>query len=115
MLPASGAKLLVCHRRLFREDQPRFFAGVVKASESGLVKATGYSWTRDPAHGFRRKEGERTKIVALNSGMIIAYELPMEISIEKLRIEQLGGHAVVLTDGAEFRMDLAERLPNQSD
>ncbi len=41
MLPASGAKLLVCHRRLSREDRPRFFAGVAKVSESGLVRLTG--------------------------------------------------------------------------
>ncbi len=109
MLLASGSKLLICHRRMFHEDQPRFFVGVVTACDGGIAKVAGYSWTRDPSAGFVRKEDERTKIVALTSGMVIVYELPMEVDVEEVRIEQPGGHAVVLTDGHSFRMDLAER------
>ena len=109
MVLASGSKILVCHRRLFNEDQPRYFVGVVKACDGAIVKVAGFSWTRDPAAGFVRKEDERTKIVALSSGMVLVYELPMEVDVERVRIDQPGGHAVVLTDGRSFRMDLAER------
>ena len=109
MVLAAGSKLLVCHRRLFNEDQPRFFVGVVKACEEGVAKVTGYSFTRDPSLGFVRKDDERTKIVALASGMVIVYELPAEVDVAQVRIEQPGGHSVVMTDGRSFRMDLAER------
>ena len=110
MILISGAKILVCHRRLFNEDHPRFFVGTVVACEEGLVKASGFSWTRDPGQGFVRKSDERTKVISLTSGSLIVYELPSEILIEDLTIEQPSGHTVVLTDGAKFRMDLAERM-----
>ncbi len=111
MLLVTGSKILVCHRRLFPEDPPRFFVGSVTACEEGVVKATGFSWTRDPSRGFQRKGDRRTKLIALASGTVIVYELPGEIDPEELDIEQPGGQAVVLTDGAKFSMDLAERLP----
>jgi len=110
MILMPSAKILVCHRRLFNEDQPRFFVGTISACEDGLVKVTGFSWTRDPVQGFVRKQDERTKVISLTSGALIVYELPSELLIEDLRIEQGAGHAVVLSDGRKFRMDLAERL-----
>ena len=111
MVVTSGAKLLVCHRRLFSEDQPRFFAGVVQACDGNLAKVSGYSWSRDPGRGFQRKEDLRTKLIALGSGSVIVYELPTGVAIEDLHIEQPGGHALVMTDGKRFHMDLAERMP----
>lgn len=109
MIFVSDTKLLVCHRRLFAEDHPRFFAGTVRACEGELAKVTGYSWSRDPAHGYQRKADQRTKLVALGSGTLIVYELPSEVEIEELRVEQPGGHVVRLTDGKKFEMDLSER------
>ena len=110
MLLALGTKLLVCHRRLFADDHPRFFAGVVEAYESGIAKITGFTWSRDPARGFQRRAEARTKLVAIASGTLMVYELPAEVNLEKLRIEQPNVHAVLLTDGVSFQMDLAERL-----
>ena len=109
MILVSGTKLLISHRRMFAEDQPRFFAGTVKACEGELAKVTGYSWSRDPAHGYQRKRDRRTKIVAIGSGTLMVYELPTEVDIEELRVEQPGGHVVRLTDGRKFEMDLSER------
>jgi len=109
MLLDTGTKLLICHRRLFSEDQPRFFAGVVEASEGGLAKVSGFSWTRDPSQGFVRKDDRRSKIVSLVSGTMFVYELPRELLIEDLHVEQTGGHTVVMTDGRKFRIDLSER------
>lgn len=111
MLIEPGSKLLVCHRRLFAEDQSRFFVGTVEGSEEALVKVTGFSWMRDPRHGFVRKNDRCTKIISLGSGAVIVYELPGEVLVEDLRIEQPGGYAVTMTDGRKFRMDLAERHP----
>jgi hypothetical protein len=109
MLLSNGAKVLVCHRRLFSEDQSRFFFGVVEDYSEGIAKVSGFTWTRDPTHGFQRKADRRTKLIAVASGSVIVYELGREIDLEVVRIEQPGGHAVFATDGAKFRMDLAER------
>ena len=110
MLIADGAKLLVCHRRLFPEDSLRFFFGTVATYCDGIAKVSGFTWTRDPTHGFQRKADRRTKLGSLSSGNVIVYEIPPEIDLEDLRVEQPGGHTVVVTDGGKFRMDLSERL-----
>ena len=110
MLLAKGTNLLVCHRRLFAEDQLRFFFGTVESYCEGIAKVSGFSWTRDPTHGFQRKGDRRTKLIAVASGSLIVYEIEQELDVEDLRIEQPGGHAVVATDGRKFRMDLSERL-----
>ncbi len=110
MIVPNGAKLLVCHRRLFSEDQPRFFMGIVTMYADGIAKVSGFTWTRDPTHGFQRKTDRRTKLISVSSGNLIVYEIPDEVDLEAVRIEQPTGHAVIVTDGEKFRMDLSERL-----
>lgn len=110
MLFLKGANLMVCHRRLFSEDHLRFFFGTVEAYADGIAKVSGFTWTRDPTHGFQRKSDRRTKLIALASGSLIIYEIPAEVDVEEVRIDQAGAHTVVATDGSKFRMDLSERL-----
>ena len=110
MFLSNGAKLLICHRRIFSEDHVRFFFGSVEMYSEGVAKVSGFTWTRDPTHGFQRKADRRTKLIAIASGNLIIYEIPREVEIEEVRIEQLAGHTVVATDGAKFRMDISERL-----
>lgn len=107
---AKGTKLIVSHRRFFNEDQARFFFGSVEDYEDGVAKVSGFTWTRDPTHGYQRKPDRRTKLIAIASGAVIAYEIPHEVVVEDLRIEQRGHHSVYATDGAKFEMDLSERL-----
>ena len=109
MLLSKGAKILACHRRLFPEDSSRYFFGVVDEYCEGVAKVSGFTWTRDSSHGFKRKSDRRTKLIAVGSGSVIVYELPAEIDVESIRVEQPGGHAVLATDGKKFHMDLAER------
>lgn len=109
MFLSNGAKLLICHRRLFEEDHPRFFFGVVEMFSEGIAKVSGFSWTRDPTHGFHRKADRRTKLIAVSTGSLIVYELPGQVDVEAIRIEQPSGHNVIATDGAKFQMDLSER------
>lgn len=111
MILGTGAKLLACHRRLFEEDHVRFFVGTVTDYEAGIAKVRSFTWTRDPSHGFQRKSDERTKIVPISSGAMLVYELPTEIEMSELRIEQRG-YQVHLTDGKKFRIDLSERHGN---
>jgi hypothetical protein len=47
MLLSNGAKFLVTHRRLFAEDNPRFFVGTVDMYADGIAKLSGFTWTRD--------------------------------------------------------------------
>jgi hypothetical protein len=110
MLLPNGAKILVTHRRLFSEDHPRYFFGTVEMYSDGIAKVSGFTWTRDPTHGFQRKADRRSKLIAIASGSLIIYELPAEVDVEAVRIEQPGGHTVIATDGAKFQMDLSERL-----
>ncbi|MCP5055725.1 MAG: hypothetical protein GY937_03250 [bacterium] len=109
MLLSEGTKLLICHRRLFADDHLRFFFGVVEMYSDGIVKVSGYSWARDQISGFQRKSGRRTKLVAVSSGTLIVYEIPSDVDLEAVRIEQPDIHRVIATDGAAFQMDLAER------
>lgn len=106
----TGTKLLVCHRRLFLEDHARWFAGVVDQCSEGLAWVSGFTWSRDPTRGIERKADRRTKLIALTSGNLIVYVLPPEVDVEALEIRQPHGHAIVLTDGGKFRMDLSERI-----
>jgi hypothetical protein len=110
MLLSEGARLLVCHRRLFPEDHPRYFVGVVEGYADGVVKVSGFTWARDTSRGFQRKTDRRTKLISIAAGNLIVYELPRETDVEDIRIEQPGGHVVIATDGKKFRMDLSERV-----
>ena len=110
MLLSEGAKLMVCHRRLFAEDHLRIFVGSVVAYADGIAKVSGFTWTRDPTHGYQRKADRRTKLISLASGSLIVYEIAREVDVEAVEIVQPGGHTVTVTDGSKFSMDLSERL-----
>jgi len=110
MLVQGGAKLLLAHRRLFPEDQPRFFIGTVEAYADGMARVSGYSWVREQLRGdIMRKRDQRTKLVSLASGTLLVYVLPDDVDIESLAIEHGSDQDYVLTDGKGFQMDLSER------
>lgn len=110
MLLVNGAKVLVCHRRLYSEDHLRYFFGIVQMYSDGIAKVSGFSWTRDPTHGFRRKGDRRTKLISIASGALLVYEIPPEVDVEAVQIEQPSGHTIIATDGDKFQMDLSEHL-----
>lgn len=110
MALSIGTKLFISHRRLFKDDQPRFFFGVTDHYSDGIVKVSGYTWTRDPTHGFQKKHDRRTKIVALTSGTLIIYEIPTQADIDNIKIDQPDAHSVIASDGYNFKMDLSERI-----
>jgi len=87
----AGDVLLVAHRRLFTEDQPRFFTGVTDSCEGGVGR------------------DRRTKVFSLTAGSLIVYRLPADCSFAGFELVQTGDHGLVLCDGAGFEMDLTER------
>jgi hypothetical protein len=108
----TGDALLVAHRRLFAEDQPRFFTGTVDREDDGIVMATGYSWVRDSFSGdFMRHAGVRTKVFSLVAGSLIVYRLPEACKVDSLEFTQTPEQGLMLRDGNGFQMDLSERYP----
>lgn len=111
MILEKGDKILAAHRRLFKDDQPRFFTGEVEQSQGDIIAATGHSWLRDVFEGCMvRKNDPRTKILSLSSGSLILYRLPREVDLGALKLDTGIGSQVVLTDGASFHMDVSESV-----
>lgn len=107
----SGDKLLFSHRRLFENDQARYFVGVVDEFEQDIAVVTGRTFVWDAMHGrFLRKPDKRTKLLSLSSGTLICYRLPEATRIDELRIEDRDEHRLVLTDGDSFGMDMSDRM-----
>ena len=107
MLLAADTKVLVVHRRLFENDQSRYFVGRVEGYEAGIAKIRGRTWTRDRYGQIVKKDDERIKVVSLSSGTLIVYQLPHETDLDALQID-IKDQLVVLSDGKKFEMDLSE-------
>lgn len=104
----EGDKILVAHRRLFRGDAAHYFVARVDDCESGLVKATGHSYVRNPITGAMVEKSEsRTKILALASGTLMVYLLPPATALEVISFTWSDGRLSV-SDGKEFSMNLGE-------
>lgn len=108
MILNQGDALLVVHRRLFKDDDTRFFVGAVTYYESALACVRGHTWARDSfAGGFYRKADARTKVISLAAGALLIYLLPAGVELEKLRFEGKDAK-LILSDGKECQMDLTE-------
>ena len=81
MVLAAGDKVLVVQRRLFQEDEPRYFVGTVDAYDTGVALVTGRTWARDRVSAVMvEKDDVRTKIIPLSSGTFLGYRLPQSTS-----------------------------------
>lgn len=107
----GGNKVLISHRRLFPEDQSRYFLGEVDEYENGMVKLTGYTWIKDQLNEkFHKRPSKRTKIMALASGTLICYLLPSDLNPD-VAIFTMSDHQVWLKDGSTgFTMELTEGI-----
>jgi len=108
MLIGADTKVLVVHRRLFDSDQSRYFVGKVEGYEGGVAKIRGTTWSRDQYGTIVKKLDERTKILALSSGTLIVYQLPVDTDLDKVEIRTDSDQNVFVTDDQELRMDLTE-------
>lgn len=102
--------LLLCHRRLFAEDLPRFFIGSVDNCEDGMILISGYSWVMDSIHGtLTKKDDLRTKVVSLLSGTTLVYQLPRDTDISVLNIKHMDNKQLILFDDDGFSMDITDQ------
>ena len=106
-----GEALLVVHRRLFSDDEQRFFVGAVEAYDDGVARVRGYTWRRDPRHAgaWRKKDDPRTKLVPLCSAGLLVYPIPVD-DIDQVEFVSNGAEGLVLRAGPSFEMDLSERV-----
>ncbi len=104
----AGNKLLISHRRLFKEDEPRFFVGEVLDYDTGLVKIRGLTFVWDITGGkFIKKDQFQIKFVSLMSGTVFAYQLPDETNVANVRFESQMG-TMKMVDGSGLDMDMAQ-------
>lgn len=110
----SGDILLICYRRLFSNDENRFFLGKVEAYEAGIVKLTGHSFLRDSVTGqMAEKSGLATKLLSISSGSLIVYQLPSTLQLANLKfVHQM--MKLTLVDDQGFSLDLTEKIYRQS-
>ena len=110
----SGDNLLVCYRRLFSNDENRFFLGKVDDYQAGIVKITGNSFFRDGVTGkMTEKSDQVTKILSISSGSLIIYQLPSSLVLANLRfVHQMT--QLTLLDDQGFSLDLTEKVSRKS-
>lgn len=109
MLLNENEVVLISHRRMFQQDEPRYFLGRVAASEGTLIKVKGYSFVRDFSNGnIIRKDEQRTKVLSLTSPGFLVYQLPQHVDIENSNIKSGDGDAILM-DGMNELMNLTER------
>lgn len=117
MVLKTGDKVLVVQRRLFEQDEPRYFVGVVDAYDAGVAAVTGRTWVRDPFSAVMEpKNDERTKIISFAAGTVLTYLLPASTVLSGIRFDQdPSSLAVTLTDDRSLSMDLTEHLAPRRD
>ncbi|MCC5826871.1 hypothetical protein [Alkalimonas sp.] len=102
--------VLISYRRLFQEDDSRFFLGKVEAYQDGIVKVCGHTILKDGVSGTMKEKSDcRTKLFSISSGTLIVYELPANLQLNDLHFHSQGIR-LTLTDHASFSMDLTERM-----
>lgn len=109
MMIRPGDRLLVVHRRLFRDDTARYFVGEVDEYEHGLVRLTGHSFVRNDYNGdIFSKKGAMSKIFSIASGTLITYVIPSTIDLTALKFEHNSNGEVWLKGPGGFELNLTE-------
>lgn len=102
--------VLISNRRMFAQDEARFFVGNVVDCDRDLLKADGFSFVRDPGSGeIIRKPEKRVRILSIASPGHIVYQLATGTAVDSLEIESRDGDAW-LVDGRQRLMNLSERV-----
>lgn len=108
MFMNPGDVVLLSHRRIFQNDEPRYFLGRVLESEGPLLKVTGFTFVRDVSNGSIVKKDEvRTKVLSLASPGYIVYQLPQDVDVDHADFRNYEGEAVLM-DGERELMNLSE-------
>ncbi len=106
----DGDKILVIDRKIFHDDNTRFFIGVVEEYDDGVVRVRGYPFHLSPYEvtGIERHGEERVRVIAI-AGDILLYLLPRETEVGKVQLRR-SPKSLQMTDGAAVTVDLTEWL-----
>jgi hypothetical protein len=106
----DGDKILVVDRKIFHDDNTRFFVGVVEEYDDGVVRVRGYPFHLSPYEvtGIERHGEERVRVIAV-SGDILLYLLPRETEVTKMQMRR-SPKSLQMTDGGAVTLDLTEWL-----
>ena len=106
---AKGEKVFVITRRLFEGDRIRQFVGEVLDASESTIKVRGYVFVHDDfTNEIVRRDDMRIRIVSLIDAVNIILVIPTNIVLENVRYEFDDLNQRVLTDTAEFSMNLNE-------
>ena len=84
----DGDNILIIDRKLFHDDNTRFFVGVVEEYDDGVVRLRGFPFHLSPYEvtGIERHGEERVRVLAV-SGDVLVYMLPRETELEKMQLQ----------------------------
>lgn len=106
----DGDRILIVDRKLFHDDNIRFFVGEVEEYDDGIVRARGYPFHLSPYEvtAIERHGEERMRVLSLSSAVVV-YRLTRETDIEKLELRR-SPKSLQLTEDARVLVDLSEWL-----
>ena len=106
----DGDRILIIDRKLFHDDNARFFVGEVEEYDDGIVRARGYPFHLSPYEvtAVERHGEERVRVLSLSSDVIV-YRLARETDLNKLELRR-SPKSLQLTEGARLLVDLTEWL-----
>lgn len=106
----EGDKILVIDRKIFHDDNTRFFVGVVEEYDDGVVRLRGYPFHLSPYEvtGIERHGEERVRVISLSGGILL-YLLPRETEVAKMQMRR-SPKSLQMTDGGAVTLDLTEWL-----
>ncbi|HEY1852285.1 MAG TPA: hypothetical protein VGG60_14775 [Candidatus Binataceae bacterium] len=107
---SDGDRVLIIDRKLFKDDNTRFFVGVIEEYDAVAVRVRGYPFHLSPYEisGAERHGEERVRILSMTAGDLI-YVLPREMDTAKVHLRR-SPKSLMLTDGEAFTVDLSEWL-----
>ncbi len=106
----DGDRVLIVDRKLFKDDNTRFFVGVIEEYDDVAVRVRGYPFHLSPYEisGAERHGEERIRVVSLFAGDLI-YLLPRDLDPNKVQLRR-SPKSLMLTDGEALSVDLSEWL-----
>ena len=104
----SGEKVHVIHRQLYDGDSRRHFVGTVDACEGTLARVVGYLFSIETRRNqFVKREGERTRVIPLDTGVVIVNVLPPHVDVDKVTYTYKSPSEFVVSDGSGWHLDLS--------
>ncbi len=106
----DGDRVLVIDRKLFKDDNTRFFVGVIEEYDTVAVRVRGYPFHLSPYEisGAERHGEERVRVISISAGDLI-YLMPRELDVAKVHLRR-SPKSLMMTDGEAFTVDISEWL-----